>query len=50
MAYDYLAIPAISAPIEWIFSSGTDLVISKRGALDPETIYKCIYLKIWQSV
>ena len=46
----YLAIPATSAPIEQIFSSGTDLVISKRGALDPETICEYMCLKAWQSV
>jgi len=50
MARDYLAVPATSAPIERVFSSGRDLVSSKRGALDPETIRECMCLKAWQSV
>ena len=50
MACDYLAVPATSAPIERVFSSGRDLVSSKRGALDSEMICECMCLKAWQSV
>ena len=50
MVHNYLTIPATSAPIEQIFSSDTDLVMPKIGALDPDTIHECMCLKAWQSV
>ena len=36
MAKDYLAIPATSAPVERLFSGGTDLVTQKRCSLKKE--------------
>lgn len=50
MARDYLAVPATSASIERIFSSGKDLVTDKRGSLAPETIRECLCLKAWMSM
>jgi hAT family C-terminal dimerisation region len=47
MARDYLAIPATSVPVECVFSGGTDLVQSKRGALSEDTIQTCMCLKSW---
>ncbi|CAB4380427.1 unnamed protein product [Rhizophagus irregularis] len=47
MALDYLAIPATSAPVERIFSSGTDLVTQKRCSLKGETIRELMCLKSW---
>ena len=47
MAKDYLAIPATSAPVERVFSGGTDLVIQKRCSLKGETIHEIMYLKSW---
>jgi hypothetical protein len=38
---------ATSAPVERIFSGGTDLVVSKRCSLKDETIHKCMCLKGW---
>ena len=47
MAHDYLAIPASSAPVEWVFSRGTDLVSAKCMSLAPESIQVCMCLKGW---
>jgi hypothetical protein len=47
VAGDYLAIPATSAPVERVFSSGTDLVQDKSGSLKEETIRVCMCLKSW---
>ena len=47
MARDYLAIPATSAPVERVFSGGTDLVQPKRGALSGDAIHACLCLKSW---
>ncbi|CAB4431869.1 unnamed protein product [Rhizophagus irregularis] len=50
MALDYLAIPATSAPVERIFSSGTDLVTQKRCSLKGETIRELMCLKSWWKI
>jgi hAT family C-terminal dimerisation region len=50
MARDYLAIPATSAPVERVFSGGTDLVQPKRGSLSEDTIRACMCLKSWLKV
>jgi hypothetical protein len=47
MARDYLAIPATSAPVERVFSGGTDLVQPKRGSLSEDAIQACMCLKSW---
>ena len=47
MARDYLAIPATGAPVERVFSGGTDLVQPKRGALGKTIIKICMCLKSW---
>jgi hypothetical protein len=47
MARDYLAIPATSAPVERVFSGGTDLVRPKRGSLHEDAIQACLCLKSW---
>jgi hypothetical protein len=47
MAKDYLAIPATSAPVERIFSGGTDLVAQRRCSLKGETIHEAMCLKSW---
>ena len=47
MAHDYLAIPASSAPVEQVFSRGTDLVSAKCMSLAPESIQVCMCLKGW---
>ena len=47
MARDYLAIPATSAPVERVFSGGTDLVQPKRGSLSEDSIRACMCLKNW---
>ena len=45
MARDYLAIPATSAPIERVFSGGTDLVAQRRCSLKGETIHEAMCSK-----
>lgn len=47
MAKDYLTIPATSAPIERIFSGGTDLVTQKRCSMKEGTIHESMCLKNW---
>lgn len=47
MARDYLAIPATGAPVERMFSIGTDVVRPKRASLNPDTIEACLCLKSW---
>ena len=47
MACDYLAIPASSAPVEWVFSRGIDCVSAKHMSLAPESIQVCMCLKGW---
>jgi hypothetical protein len=47
IARDYLAIPATSAPAERMFSCGADLVATKRGSLNEETIRACMCLDSW---
>jgi len=47
MARDYLAIPATGAPVERVFSGGTDLVRPKRGALNERSIELTMRLKNW---
>ena len=47
MVKDYLAIPATSAPVERVFSGGTDLVTQKRCSLKGETIHEIMCLKSW---
>ncbi|EXX56617.1 hypothetical protein RirG_214540 [Rhizophagus irregularis DAOM 197198w] len=47
MARDYLSIPATSAPVERIFSGGTDLVVQKRCSLKKSTIRETMCLKGW---
>ncbi|GBC14125.2 ribonuclease H-like protein [Rhizophagus irregularis DAOM 181602=DAOM 197198] len=47
MARDYLSIPATSAPVERIFSGGTDLVVQKRCSLKESTIRETMCLKGW---
>jgi hypothetical protein len=44
-----LIILATSAPIERIFSGGTDLIGQKRCSLSAESIQKCMCLKGWQK-
>ena len=47
VARDYLAVPATGAPIERVFSGGTDMVSPKRGCLAADTIRACLCLKSW---
>jgi hAT family C-terminal dimerisation region len=47
MARDYLGIPATSAPIERVFSTGADLVHPKRNGLSEDTIKTVMCLKSW---
>ena len=47
MARDYLAIPATGAPVERVFSGGTDLVQPKRGSLSENSVHVCMCLKSW---
>jgi hypothetical protein len=47
MAKDYLAIPATSAPVERIFSGGTDLIEQRRCSLKGKTIQECMCLRGW---
>jgi hypothetical protein len=47
VARDYLAVPATGAPIERVFSGGTDMVSPKRGCLAPGTIRASLCLKSW---
>uniref|UniRef100_U9T1K9 HAT C-terminal dimerisation domain-containing protein n=1 Tax=Rhizophagus irregularis (strain DAOM 181602 / DAOM 197198 / MUCL 43194) TaxID=747089 RepID=U9T1K9_RHIID len=47
MTRDYLAIPAISTPIEKAFLGGTNLINQKRCSLSTETIRACMCLKSW---
>ena len=47
MARDYLAIPAISAPAERIFSSAADIITQDRASLAADTIRAIICLKHW---
>ena len=45
MARDYLAAPATSAPVERVFSGGTDIAQPKRGALHADTFRACLCLR-----
>jgi hypothetical protein len=47
MARDYLAAPATSAPVERVFSGGTDIAQPKRGALHADTFRACLCLRSW---
>jgi len=47
VARDYLAVPATGAPVERVFSGGTDMVSPKRGCLAADTIRACLCLKSW---
>lgn len=47
MARDYLAIPATSAPVERVFSGGTDLVTQRRCSLKADTIHEAMCVKSW---
>jgi hypothetical protein len=47
MAKDFLAIPATSAPVERIFSGGTDLIEQRRCSLKGKTIQECMCLRGW---
>ena len=47
MARDYLVIPATSAPIERVFSRGTDLVAQRRCNLKGKIIHEVMCLKGW---
>jgi hypothetical protein len=47
MARDYLAIPATSAPVERVFSGGTDIVQPKRRSMNGGTIGTSLSLKSW---
>jgi hypothetical protein len=47
IARDYLAIPATGAPVERMFSIGTDVVTQKRASLNPDTIRACLCLNTW---
>jgi hypothetical protein len=49
MARDYLAIPATGAPVERVFSGGTDLIQDKRGRLSEGSVRFCMCLKNWQK-
>ena len=45
MARDYLAIPGSSVPVERKFSSAVDIITSKRGSLEKETLQMLHELK-----
>jgi hypothetical protein len=47
VARDYLAIPATGAPVERVFSGGTDMVLPKHGRLAADTIRACLCLRNW---
>jgi len=47
LARRYLAIPATSASIKGIFSTGGNIITKLRSNLEPETVKKLILLKSW---
>jgi hAT family C-terminal dimerisation region len=47
MARDHLAIPATSAALERIFSSGSDLITRKRNQLGRDNIRKLLCMRSW---
>lgn len=47
IAWDYLAIPATSAPSERVFSQGSDLLSKKRNRMAPDTLKYQLCLKSW---
>jgi hypothetical protein len=38
-----------SVPVEWIFSSGSDLITKRRSSLGTESIRACMCLKNWSK-
>ena len=50
MARRYLAIPASSAPVERVFSTGQDILTKKRNRLKPSTFREIILLKNWEGI
>jgi len=49
MARDYLGIAGTTVDIEREFSNGVDLVVTKRGRLNADTIRACMCLKSWSD-
>jgi hypothetical protein len=47
IAKDYLPIPATLAPLERVFSQGSDIVTKKRNRLTSESIWMIVCLKAW---
>jgi hypothetical protein len=47
IAADYLAIPATSAPLESVFSIGSDVVTKKRNKLTGDSVRMIMCLKDW---
>jgi hAT family C-terminal dimerisation region len=47
LARDSLAVPVAGAPVERVFSGGTDLVQPKRGSLSEDSVRACMCLKSW---
>jgi len=46
MARRYLAIPATSAPVERVFSTGGNIVTESQNRLDPKTVKNSIIEKL----
>jgi len=47
IARDFLAIPATLAPLECVFSTGSDVVTRKRNKLTRESVRMIMCLKNW---
>ena len=47
MARDHLAIPATSAALECVFSSGSDLITKKRNQLGGDNIRRLLCMRSW---
>jgi hAT family C-terminal dimerisation region len=47
MARDHLAIPATSAPSEYVFSVGSDIITKKRNRLGGDNTRRLLCLRDW---
>jgi hypothetical protein len=47
MARDHLAIPAMSAPLERVFSSGGNVVTKNRNRLSGDSVREIVCLRDW---
>jgi hAT family C-terminal dimerisation region len=47
MARDHLAIPAMSAPLESVFSDGGNVVTKNRNRLSSDSVQEIVCLRNW---